>query len=131
VSAGRLDGKVALITGAARGIGGACARRFVGEGATVVVADVLDEEGRALAAELGARGDFRTLDGGPRSKAITSAAGVVAARGMHTHLWPVRQSEATSTRPRVSSVRCDRVGVGLDVGEHAAGVPAGERPNEP
>jgi 3alpha(or 20beta)-hydroxysteroid dehydrogenase len=56
----RLEGKVALITGAARGQGAAAARRFVAEGARVVLADILDEEGKALADELGA--DYRHLD---------------------------------------------------------------------
>lgn len=51
---GRLDGKVALITGAARGQGAAAARRFVAEGAQVVIADVSDDEGAALAKEIGA-----------------------------------------------------------------------------
>lgn len=50
----RLAGKVALITGAARGQGAAAARRFVAEGARVVLADVVDDEGKALADELGA-----------------------------------------------------------------------------
>jgi len=50
---GRLDGKVAIVTGAARGQGEAEARRFVAEGAKVVVSDVLDDQGRAVAADLG------------------------------------------------------------------------------
>ncbi|MGD0082706.1 MAG: 3-oxoacyl-ACP reductase [Acidimicrobiales bacterium] len=50
---GRLDGKVAVITGAASGIGRASARRFAAEGARVVVADLADEPGEALAAEIG------------------------------------------------------------------------------
>jgi NAD(P)-dependent dehydrogenase (short-subunit alcohol dehydrogenase family) len=50
---GRLDGKVAVITGAAGGIGRASATRFAAEGARVVVADVLDEPGEALAGEIG------------------------------------------------------------------------------
>lgn len=50
----RLDGKIALITGAARGQGAAAARRFVEEGARVVLTDVLDDQGKELAAELGA-----------------------------------------------------------------------------
>ena len=42
----RLDGKIALVTGAARGTGAAIARRFVAEGARVVLVDVLDDRGR-------------------------------------------------------------------------------------
>src|SRR5689334_14257734 len=50
----RLDGRIALITGAARGQGAAAARRFVEEGARVMLTDVLDDQGKELAAELGA-----------------------------------------------------------------------------
>ncbi|RQT44146.1 glucose 1-dehydrogenase [Burkholderia cepacia] len=68
----RLEGKVALITGAARGQGEAEARRFVAEGARVVIADVLDDAGRRVAAELGAAARFQHLD-------VTSEAGWQAA----------------------------------------------------
>jgi 3alpha(or 20beta)-hydroxysteroid dehydrogenase len=51
---GLLDGKVALITGGARGMGEAHVRLFLEEGARVVFGDVLDEEGKALADETGA-----------------------------------------------------------------------------
>ncbi|GAA3788512.1 SDR family NAD(P)-dependent oxidoreductase [Streptomyces phyllanthi] len=51
---GKLDGRVVLVTGAARGQGEQEARLFAGEGAKVVVADVLDDQGEALAKELGA-----------------------------------------------------------------------------
>jgi 3alpha(or 20beta)-hydroxysteroid dehydrogenase len=57
---GRLDGKVALITGGARGTGSVTAGRFVEEGASVVIADILDERGQATATELGAT--FAHLD---------------------------------------------------------------------
>lgn len=50
---GRLEGKVAIITGAARGMGAEHARRFVAEGADVVLTDVLDADGEQVAAELG------------------------------------------------------------------------------
>ena len=51
----RLAGKVAIISGAAHGMGAEEARLFVREGATVVIADLLEDEGTRLAAELTAR----------------------------------------------------------------------------
>jgi NAD(P)-dependent dehydrogenase (short-subunit alcohol dehydrogenase family) len=50
----QLTDKIALVTGGASGIGAACARRLAAEGATVVITDVQDPMGEALAAELGA-----------------------------------------------------------------------------
>ena len=50
---GKLDGKVAIITGAARGIGAAASRLFVAEGAKVMLADVLADNLQGLATELG------------------------------------------------------------------------------
>lgn len=60
----RLEGKVALITGAAleRGQGGCEARLFAREGATVVLADIEDEAGRATAAAIGPRAEYARLD---------------------------------------------------------------------
>ncbi|HLV48764.1 MAG TPA: glucose 1-dehydrogenase [Aliidiomarina sp.] len=49
----RLDGKVTIITGAAQGMGAAHARLFINEGAKVVITDLNEEKGRALATELG------------------------------------------------------------------------------
>lgn len=49
---GRVEGKVALISGGARNIGGASARMLIAEGGRVVIGDLLDEEGTALAEEL-------------------------------------------------------------------------------
>src|SRR3954454_20074335 len=58
----RLKGKVAVITGAASGIGAAAARLFAAEGAMVVIADVDQERGRATADELGASALFLQTD---------------------------------------------------------------------
>lgn len=57
-----LEGKTAIVTGGARGIGAAHCRALVGAGASVVIADVLQDEGEALAADLGERATFAYLD---------------------------------------------------------------------
>ncbi|QTX05982.1 glucose 1-dehydrogenase [Agromyces archimandritae] len=57
-----LDGRTAIVTGAARGLGAEYARILHDAGANVVIADLLEEEGAALAAELGARARFERLD---------------------------------------------------------------------
>ncbi|MBK6961966.1 MAG: glucose 1-dehydrogenase [Gammaproteobacteria bacterium] len=57
-----LNGKVALITGAARGQGAAEARLFAQRGAKVVLCDILDSEGQAVAAEIGANATYVRLD---------------------------------------------------------------------
>jgi 3alpha(or 20beta)-hydroxysteroid dehydrogenase len=78
---GKLDGRVVLVTGAARGQGEQEARLFAAEGAEVVVADVLDEQGEALAKEIGAL--YVHLD---VSREADWECAVAAARAAHGHI---------------------------------------------
>src|SRR5689334_20084210 len=93
-SAGRVAGKLAIVTGAASGIGRACASALAREGAEVVLADIADEAGAAAAAALGAPHRFAHLDvtdeaawaslvaGLPRVDVLVNAAGI----GVHASL---------------------------------------------
>ncbi|MFD3430362.1 glucose 1-dehydrogenase [Nocardia fluminea] len=81
---GRLAGKVAVISGGARGMGAAHARRFVAEGASVVIGDVLDDEGATVAKELGDAVSYRHLDvREPEQWAGIVAAAVEEFGGLH------------------------------------------------
>jgi NAD(P)-dependent dehydrogenase (short-subunit alcohol dehydrogenase family) len=76
-----ISGHVALVTGAASGIGAAVARQLAAAGATVVVADVQDDKGRALADEIG--GAFAHVD-------VTDTAQITAAVDRAAGLGEVR-----------------------------------------
>ena len=58
----RFNNRTVIVTGGARGMGASFARGFVAEGANVVIADVLEQEGRTLADELGDQAIFSRLD---------------------------------------------------------------------
>ncbi len=75
----RLQGKTALITGGASGLGNAMVRRIVAEGAAVIIADIDDVSGQALAGELGQQASFVHLDvaqEGDWQRALGSAASI-------------------------------------------------------
>ncbi|MDX2276648.1 MAG: glucose 1-dehydrogenase [Hyphomonadaceae bacterium] len=57
-----LKGKIAVITGGARGMGAATSRHFAQQGAHVIIADMAEDDGQALARELGDKAEFRRLN---------------------------------------------------------------------
>ena len=59
---GKLDGKVAVITGAASGMGAATAQLFASEGARVLVTDMNEAKGQDVAERLGPNGEFKRVD---------------------------------------------------------------------
>ena len=74
-----LSGRVCLVTGGAQGIGEACIRRFAREGAQVVIADIDDSRGAALASELG--GLYVHCDVGDKTQVDALVAKTMAAHG--------------------------------------------------
>lgn len=78
---GRLQGKVAIITGAAKGLGEADARMFAKEGATVVLTDVDQENGERVASEIGPAAEFHVQDVSKESSWESLINDVVAKHG--------------------------------------------------
>src|SRR5262245_20555683 len=79
--AGRLEGRTALIVGAARGIGEGIASRFVAEGASVVMADTETDAGAAAAERLGPAAHFVAADISDKAQAERAVAAAVDAFG--------------------------------------------------
>ncbi|CAN0357698.1 unnamed protein product [Discosporangium mesarthrocarpum] len=117
----RLEGKTAIVTGAARGSGEAIARRLVADGACVVLVDLLDEPGRAVADELGeraryVRGDITSEDDwaaaidlahrafGPLTTLVNNAAII--------HIAPI---EHTGVEDYLRLVRVNEIGTFLGI----------------
>ena len=81
---GRLSGKTAVVTGAAKGIGRGIATVFAREGATLYIADIDEEAGRATAAELSGEGasvDFVRLDVSDQASCAAAVKSVLDAQG--------------------------------------------------
>lgn len=93
----RLAGKVAIVSGAARGQGAAEARQFVASGARVVLGDVLDDEGAALAEELGDAAVFQHLD---ESEEDEWAAAVATADSTFGGLHVLVSNAGISSKPQ-------------------------------
>jgi len=77
---GQLDGKVALVTGAGQGIGRGIARRFVREGASVVIAEISEEHGLRVQtelAQLGGCGKFIRTDVGSKADVLAAIAAAI------------------------------------------------------
>ena len=70
---GRLEGKSAIITGAGRGIGKAIARKFLEEGARILICDIVAERLEATASELRAFGEVQAMDGDVSAAAFCDA----------------------------------------------------------
>jgi NAD(P)-dependent dehydrogenase (short-subunit alcohol dehydrogenase family) len=80
-SRGRLEGKVAIVTGGASGIGEASVRLFASEGASIVIADIQDEKGRQLAEEMGGKALFQHTDVSEESDVERLVEGTIASFG--------------------------------------------------
>jgi len=122
---GRLAGKVALITGGARGQGAEEGRLFAAEGATVILTDVLEDVGGRTAAEIGA--EFLVHDVGDEAAWETVVADVIAHHGRldvlvnNAGIFQPKQLLKTSVDDWDRTIRINQLGVflGLKVGGRA------------
>jgi 3alpha(or 20beta)-hydroxysteroid dehydrogenase len=124
---GRLDGKVALISGAAKGMGESHARAFVQEGACVVVTDVLDDRGIAVAEELGEAAVYHHLDVGDEAEWVAAVAKATSSFGLlnvlvnNAGILRIGSVEHTSLDTYLEAFRVNQLGCFLGM---RAAVPA-------
>jgi 3alpha(or 20beta)-hydroxysteroid dehydrogenase len=123
----RLQGKVALISGGARGMGAAEARLFVSEGAQVVIGDVLVDEGKALAGDLGDAARFVELDVTDEASweaavaAATSEFGRLDVLINNAGIWKIMPIAMMSADDYMEVVKVNQLGVFLGM---KAAIPA-------
>ena len=117
----RLNGKTAIVTGAARGLGASVAKLFHSEGANVVLADVLADEAAALAKSLGSRTLVLELDVGNEqawSKAVERTVAQFGALNVlvnNAGIYRVKPLLNTSTDDYLKVVRINQVGCFLGI----------------
>jgi len=126
---GRLDGKVAIVTGAARGQGEAEARLFASEGAKVVLGDVLDDLGRAVAKDIGAAATYVHLDISSEAdwrNAIAAAQEMGPYKVLVNNAAIIRPAaiEDTSTEAYLSVIMINQVGTFIGMRESLAAMRA-------
>ena len=112
---GRFDGKVVIVTGAGRGQGEVEARMFAAEGATVVLGDVLDEETRAIAADIGGGATAVHLDVSSEAdwaNAVATAQGLGALNALVNNAGIIRPAaiEDTSLDDYLAVIQVNQVG---------------------
>lgn len=115
---GRFDGKVVIVTGAGRGQGAEEARMFAEEGATVVLGDVIDDEGRAVAAEIGGQATYVHLDVSSEAdwaNAVATATGLGPLKVLVNNAGIIRPAaiEDTSLDDYLSVINVNQVGTFL------------------
>jgi 3alpha(or 20beta)-hydroxysteroid dehydrogenase len=118
-SMGRLENRIAIVTGAARGIGACVAQLFVQEGARVMLADVRDELGSTLAAQLGAQAAYVHLDVGVEADWVAALEATQQRFGAPTVLvnnagiFRTQPIESLSMEAYMEVIRTNQIGVFL------------------
>lgn len=108
----RLEGKVAIVTGAGSGFGAGIARKFAGEGARVLVADINLEAAEAVAAEIGGSALQVDVASGESVAALAGVAGpvdILVNNAGITHLPALMEDVAEADFDRVFAVNCKSV----------------------